>query len=83
MTNFGQKTVVISSITTKKYRVSLKTVPTFVLWISQLPWSLEIPSWTFFNSPFCVEFKNVHFYVIWLNLDRDIAKILGGSHFKS
>ena len=66
-----------------KYRVSLKTVPTSVLWISQLPYGLEISSWTFFNSPFRVEFENVHFYIIWLNLNRDIAKILGGSHFKS
>ena len=57
--------------------MSLKTVPTFVLWISQLPWGLEIPSLTFFDSPFRVDFKNIHFYVIWLNLDRDIAKILG------
>ena len=65
------------------YRVSLKTVPTFVLGICQLPRGLEIPSWTFSNSPFRVEFKNIHFYIIWLNLDRDIAKILGGSHFKS
>ena len=71
------------SFTFKLYRVSLKTVPTFVLWISQLPCGLKIPSWTSFNSPFSVEFKNIHLYIIWLNLDQDIAKILGGSHFKS
>ena len=34
------------------YRVSHKTVSTFVFWISRFPWGLEIPSWTFFNSPF-------------------------------
>ena len=36
----------------------------FALRIFQLPWGLEIPSWTFFNSPFRVDFKNVHFYII-------------------
>ena len=43
------------------YRVSQKKRPTLVLLISQLSRGLEIPSWTFFNSPFRVEFKNVHF----------------------
>ena len=51
--------------------------------ISRLPRGLEIPSWTFFNSPFRVDFKNVHFYIIWWNLDWDIGKILQGHHFKS
>ena len=67
----------------KSYRVSQKKHPTLVLLISQLQRDLGIPPWTFFNSPFRVEFKNVHFYIIWLNLDRDIAKILGGSHFNT
>ena len=55
----------------------------FDLRISRLPRGLEIPSWTFFNSPFRVDFKNVHFYIIWWNLDWDIGKILQGHHFKS
>ena len=41
------------------YRVSTKTVYTFVYWISRLPTGLEIPSWTFFNSPFCLDFRNI------------------------
>ena len=54
-----------------------------LLWISRLPWGLESPSWTFFNSPFRVDFKNVHFCIIWWNLDWDIGKILQGHDFKS
>ena len=42
-----------------------------------------IPSWTFFNSPFQVDFKAIQFVIIWGNLDRDIAKILKGSHLKN
>ena len=53
----------------------------FALLISRLPSGLEMPSWTFFNSPFCVDFKNVIFYIIWCNLDRDIGKMLQGRHF--
>ena len=60
--------------------VSRKTVPVFVF---RLLSGLEIPSWTFFNSHFRVDFKNVIFYIIWCNLDRDIGKILQGHHFKS
>ena len=44
------------------YRVSLKTVATFVSWIFQLPRCLEIPSCTFFNSSFCVAFENINFF---------------------
>ena len=66
-----------------KYRVSRKTVHTFVFGISRLPRGLEIPSLSFFNSPFRVESKNIHFVIIWLNFDQDIAKILQGSNFKS
>ena len=65
------------------YRVSHNSVSTFVFWISQLPRGLEIPSLTFFNSPFHVDSKNVHFVIIWWNLDQDIAKILQGSYFDS
>ena len=61
--------------------MSQKKRPTLVLMISPLSRLLEIPSWTFFNSPFRVESKNVHIFIIWWYLDRDIAKILGCSHF--
>ena len=61
------------------YRVSTKTVPTFFFWISRLPRGLKIPSQTFFNSPLCIDSKNIHFVIIWSNLDQDIAKILQGS----
>ena len=66
-----------------KYRVSHNTVSTSVFWISLLPIGVEIPSWTFFNSPFCVNFENIQFFIIRWNLDRDIGKILRGDHFKS
>ena len=33
------------------YRMSTKTVPTYVYWIYWLPRGLKIPSWTFFNIP--------------------------------
>ena len=55
----------------------------FWFWISRLPWGLEIPSWTFFNSPFRVDFKNIQFFIIRWNMDRDICKILHGGDFKS
>ena len=51
--------------------------------ISWLPSGLDIPSWTFFNSPFCIDFKTSQFVMIWWNFDRDIAKILKESHFKN
>ena len=60
-----------------------KLFPLRFLLISQLPLSLEIPSWVIFNSPFCVDFENVQFVIFWLNLDRDIGKILQGGDFKS
>ena len=66
-----------------KYRVSTKTVYTFVFWISRLPRGVEIPSWTFFNSPFRVDSENIQFFIIPWNLDQDIGKILQGEHFKS
>ena len=47
------------------YRVSHNTVSTFVFWTSRLPRGLEIPYLTFFKSPFCVDFRNIHFLFIW------------------
>ena len=40
-------------------------------------------SWTIFNSSFCVDLKNIQFYIVWLNLGRDIGKILQGGDFKN
>ena len=51
--------------------------------MSGLPRGIEISSWTFFNSPFCADLKNIQFYIIWWNLDWDIVKILEGGHLKS
>ena len=65
------------------YRVSRNTVYTFVLLISRPPKHLKVPSWTFFNSPFCVDFKTIKFVIIWCNFDWDITKILKGSHWKN
>ena len=53
------------------YRVSSKTVSTFVFWISRLPRALKIPSWTFFNSPFCVDLKKSNFLLfgeLWTDI---------------
>ena len=65
------------------YRVSSKGVYAFVFRISRLPRGLETPSWAIFNSPFCVDFENIQVFIIWLNLERDIGKILQGGDFKS
>ena len=46
--------------------------------ISLPPSGLEIPNWTFFNSPFRVDFENVHFYSILFYLVLDITKKLQG-----
>ena len=46
------------------YRVSTKTVYTFVFRISRLPRGVEISSWTFFNSPFRVDSENIQFFII-------------------
>ena len=46
------------------YRVSRNIVPTFVFLISRPPEHLEISSWTFFNSPFHVDFKTIQFVII-------------------
>ena len=65
------------------YSVSQKNGYARCWQIPRLPRSLEIPSWTFFNSPFRIDFKNVIIYIIWCNLDRDIGKILQGHHFQA
>ena len=67
----------------RSYRVSSKGVYAFVFRISRLLRGLEIPSWAIFNSPFCVDFENIQVFIIWLNLERDIGKILQGGDFKS
>ena len=64
-----------------KYRVSHNTVSTIVFWISQLPRGLEIPSWTFFNSPSHVDFENIQFFIVRWNMDWDIGKILQGADY--
>ena len=55
----------------------------FVFWISRLPRGLKISSWTFLNSPFHVDFQNIHDFIIWLNLEQDIVKILQETFLKS
>ena len=62
------------------YTVSHNIVYTFGLLVSWPPKPLEVPSWTFFNSPLLADFKTIIFVIIWCNFDRDIAKILKGSH---
>ena len=49
--------------------------------ISRLQLDLDIPSWTFFNCPFRVDLKNIHYFSIWWNLDWDICKLLQGGQF--
>ena len=51
------------------YRVSRNIVPTFVLLTSWPPKHIEIPSWTFFNSLFYIDFKTIQFVMIWWNFD--------------
>ena len=55
---FGPKKMIM-------YRVSRNIVSTFVLLISRPQKDLEAPSWTFFNSPFNVDFKTIKFAIIW------------------
>ena len=45
-------------------RVPHNTVSIFVLLISWPPKHLEVPSLTFFNSPFHVDFKTIQFVII-------------------
>ena len=52
------------------HRVSHNTVSTFVFLIPWLPRGVEIPSWTFFNSPFCVDFDIIQFFIILWNSDQ-------------
>ena len=68
------------NINQKRYRVSGKTEHTFLLLVYQLLRGLEIPSWTFFNSRFYEDFKNINQFIIWWNQDRYFAILLQGSH---
>ena len=61
------------------YRVSHNIAYTFVFEFL----GIEIPSWTFFNSPFRVNSENIQFFIILWNLDQDIGKVLQGDNFKS
>ena len=54
-----------AGIPDSSYRVSHNIVSTFLLLISRPPKHLEVPSWTFFNSPFRVDFKTIQFVIIW------------------
>ena len=45
------------------YFVYSKILAQLCFWISKLPRGLEIPYWTFFNSPFCVDFRNIQFFI--------------------
>ena len=78
-----EQPTISSLLTGLEYRVSRKTLATFVFWISRLPRTLEILYWAFFNSPFCVDFRNVQFFIIRWNMEWDILKILQGGHFKT
>ena len=49
----------------ESYRVSHNIVYTFGLLVSGPPKHLEVPSWTFFNSPFYVDFRTIQFVMIW------------------
>ena len=48
---------------------------TYVFWISWLPRGLKIASWTFFNSQFFVDFRNIYFFIIHRNMEGEIGKI--------
>ena len=52
---------------------SKKTSDLF-LWISRLPRGLETAFHSFFNSPFRVDFKNVHFIIFGEILTEILAK---------
>ena len=47
-----------------KYRVSDYIISPFLLLISRSPKHLEVPSWTFFDSPFRVDFEIIQFDII-------------------
>ena len=83
-TNWCVHKIYVKKNVYKTYRVSTKTVPTFVSWYSRLPRGLEIPSWDIFQQHFLYRFqKNKKIFIIWWNLDQDIGKILHGINFKS
>ena len=51
---------------------------------------LKIPYWTFFNSPFCVDFRNIQFlgsmlpqYNIWLCPFRFVSQKKNLGHFEA
>ena len=69
MINFPSPPLILSSHQRKGWRIVQQKCYAFVFQISQLPRSLEIPSWAIFNSPFCLDFENVQFVIFWLNLD--------------
>ena len=56
--------------------MSSSTVYAFWFLISRHSEGPESNGWTFFYSPFNVDFKNVLDFVIWPRLDWDIAKLL-------
>ena len=62
--NETNKSLEIANSTNKVLKGDSKKTSDAFLWIFRLPRGLESLSWTFFNSPFCVDFKNVHFYII-------------------
>ena len=58
------------------YRVSQKKVSFKVCIISWPPRDLEVLSWTFFNSPIRVDYKNIHFVIIWWYFDIFLADVI-------
>ena len=71
-TNWCVHKIYVKKNVYKTYRVSTKTVPTFVSWYSRLPRGLEIPSWDIFQQHFPYRFqKNQKNFIIWWNLDQD------------
>ena len=58
------------------YRVFLKKVPTFVLFISRLLKHLKKWFCTFFNSPVFAESKNNHISILRLKLEKLLQKVL-------
>ena len=64
-TNCEARFPIVACLDNACYRVSHNIVSTFVLLNSRPPKHLEVPSWKFFNSPFCVDFKTIQFVIIW------------------
>ena len=72
-----------SYLVTLNYRVSHNTVSTFVFLNFSASLGLEILSWTFINSPFRVDFRNIQFFIIWWNMEWDSVKILQWDYSKT